>query len=526
MNQQNNPNLINNIYTMNVKNNIPNRNMVYNNNNITQIHNNQNNQGGFNNNQGNQHVNNEKNSPKIVKDENWTTNKIYKLATCVSVRNKLGKGNSNYQDNSPSIFMNNPFEQVFSLNSNNINVGNSIEVLSNFKKFKEYIYNAINNLSSFYKNCKAAAEKFIKQVSKFKDLVISDLTELRNIDPEEINKGKYSKFIPFILKYKFSLIKDTAYTKLTLEELNAFMNYLEGLEEKNDKNINLDFLDGIVNGNKINQNNNNQNNNKGNPSKVNSSDLNGIFDFINLNNNNQSKNNNNNNFNVNNNSSHPDPKYLNNNMFPGLPQKHSNSNPINFNLLDYNNDQKSQFHDINNYNNNNNNYNNNNNHNNNNYNNNNYNNNYNNNNYNNSNNSHLNNNDPNFNPNLARQLDIQDFKDMANAKNLPDDKCLKYLNNTNNVIELAVEQYFKEQYGGTNTLKITMVFPDYKEHKLEFNLMSHPDDLFTQIYVLNPESSNPSLYTSTNVPIIITHKSRFIGELKIAQNSKLYVKFS
>ena len=55
--------------------------------------------------------------------------------------------------------------------------------------------------------------------------------------------------------------------------------------------------------------------------------------------------------------------------------------------------------------------------------------------------------------------------------------------------------------------------------------MSHPDDIYTQVYVLNPDSSNPSLYKSSNVPLKIDHYSRFIGELHLPQNSKLYVKY-
>jgi len=461
-----------------------------------------------NNNNNNTNNNNANNSPTLPKKE-WTDNKVYKLASCVSVKNKFDGSKSNIR---PENFSN-PFLKLQQGNTSGV----SVDLLQRFKKFKEHINAAYQYVSNLAKN---AFTKLINQVSKFKDIIISDIDDLKRMDYEEINKGQYSKLNNLIKKYKLSFIKDTGFTKLSMNELNDFINFLETVEEKHNKDIEYEFLNNLQITNKS---NGGVNKPKGDVVKA-KSDVN--FDLLDLfnNNNNNNKNNNNNNNNINNknngsnhnsgninhynnNQKNNDFAFNNNrNIFHDLnmdnnnqPQlnlvnKHSNSNPLDLDKLMGNfgndlKDHKSNF-------------------------------------YGNGNGLQSNsNNEYNSSDKLKKAIAISDFKEMANCPNLSDDKCLRYLNNTNFVIEMAVEQYFKEKYNGTNILKLILVFPDYKEHKLEVNVMSHPDEIMTQVFMLRQDCSNPALYYSNHQRINISHKSKFIGELNLPQNSKIYVKF-
>jgi len=530
-----NPNniMINNVYSIK-----PNQNNLNNNQNNLNVQNyplmqnlkvSPNNNHNFNlkNSQQNlfQNLNNVNNNNQVQKKE-WTDDKIYKFATPVVVKNKC----SSSQNNDNIVNINNPFTQL----QVSPNVGNSVELLSKLKNFKDYCQITYSNPTNYTNtNSKAAADKLIKQMSKFKDFVISDLDHLKKIDPDEINKGKYSKFNPYLQKYRLSFIKDSSYSSLSLEDLSDFMNYLETIEEKHDKDIGNDLFGDL----KLFNGNNNKNANSNNQKMFNNNNnINSSFDnlnnLINLNLNNNNTNNNNNNSYQNQN------QYYNNtgnNKNGSNTSNYNNGNSSNMNINNnsvYNNNLNFchpsrvgysfsnassvnghySNHNSGNLSNNNSGY---------------INNIVNTNNNKNFNNNHLQFYD-NYNSNdtetMYKNLSIKDFKEMIKNSKLSDEKCLKYLNNTNFVVELAVEQYFKEIYGGNN-LRILLVFPDYKEELMDFNVMGHPDDIITQIFAKRPETTNPILFTSSNKQIFINHKSRYIGELGIQQNSKVYVKY-
>jgi hypothetical protein len=125
---------------------------------------------------------------------------------------------------------------------------------------------------------------------------------------------------------------------------------------------------------------------------------------------------------------------------------------------------------------------------------------------------------------LAKLVLCEEFRALVNNNNLNDDQVLKYFNISNDMT-LAAEKYFQEVYG-SNTLRLTLNFPNQSQHHQVFNFTTNPEHLFLYVYSKFPEANDPKIYRSDHKQIIINPViDKFIGALGIPQNSVLRVQF-
>jgi hypothetical protein len=125
--------------------------------------------------------------------------------------------------------------------------------------------------------------------------------------------------------------------------------------------------------------------------------------------------------------------------------------------------------------------------------------------------------------NIGQDLLVNDFKKATNAFELPNENILMYLQVTQDLTE-AAKLYYEDIY---NTLKLslTYVYPSFTEKKYDFSVVGDPSELIVHIYNENPNVIDPKLFLPDGKQLAIPESVKFIGGLKLAQNSKLIVKY-
>jgi hypothetical protein len=125
------------------------------------------------------------------------------------------------------------------------------------------------------------------------------------------------------------------------------------------------------------------------------------------------------------------------------------------------------------------------------------------------------------NENYMMKMLIEDFKNTLRLE-VSDLQCTNYLKRANkNVIE-AIELFFQAKYNSPK-LKVIYLFPDGKEYIAEFAFTANPDDLFVPVYANYPSANEIDIFYKSRRLEINPVLHKFIGDLGLLNNSKLYV---
>lgn len=129
---------------------------------------------------------------------------------------------------------------------------------------------------------------------------------------------------------------------------------------------------------------------------------------------------------------------------------------------------------------------------------------------------------------VSRLVLFEDFRHLVANYSLSDDQIMKYFQHHED-IKKAVEMYFKQVYG-TNSLRVTFMMPDsnksMQQHSRDFSFIESPEELFMFVYSIFPDANDPKLFKKDGIEIKIDPvNDKFIGRLKLQQNSILNVKF-
>jgi len=128
------------------------------------------------------------------------------------------------------------------------------------------------------------------------------------------------------------------------------------------------------------------------------------------------------------------------------------------------------------------------------------------------------------NENQMKLYMFEEFKRAVGSMSLNDDICLSYLFTCNRNVLDAVNLYFQDKYGSKN-LKVTFILPDKSEEVNEYSFVGNCDELFITLYS-NPKLNDPEIFYNNKKLEINPLTDRYIGNLNIANNSRLVVKSS
>ena len=125
--------------------------------------------------------------------------------------------------------------------------------------------------------------------------------------------------------------------------------------------------------------------------------------------------------------------------------------------------------------------------------------------------------------NYIISLLVNELKNLVNDYNLSNEYCIDLLLKNRNNTKDAAKNHFYNKYK-SDKLGVIYVLPSGEEKKVELDLMSDSQNIYTQTFVLCPELDNPKLYYLGKEFELNFQEVVYIGGMNLNQNIRMVIK--